>query len=156
MKLRLITAFVLAASASIFGCGTPRIVIEAENSRTNTHVVLAFEETVFNKHRVQDGFDRYVAPDFKQHGANGIQGVDAAVEALTRVTKAFPDSHIIVKRTLSQRDLVAVHAFWDQKPGLAPGIARIDIYRLLNSRIVEHWQVEQGLPENSDNAANMF
>jgi predicted SnoaL-like aldol condensation-catalyzing enzyme len=157
MRLRMPwVLFVTAASALSSGCGTPRIVIEAENSRTNTHTVLAFEETVFNKHRVQEGFNRYVGADFKQHSSTGVEGVDAAVDALTGVTKALPDSRVIVQRIVSERDLVAVHAFWDQKPGVAPGVARVDIYRLVNSKIVEHWQVVQALAENSDKAADVF
>ena len=49
------------------GCSTPRLLIEAENARTNTHVVLAFEEVVFNKHRVADGFRLYVSEPYKEH-----------------------------------------------------------------------------------------
>ena len=60
---------VVGAAAAVTGCATSGLLIDAELARTNTHTVLAFEETVFNKHRVRDGFDRYVGAQFRQHSA---------------------------------------------------------------------------------------
>jgi predicted SnoaL-like aldol condensation-catalyzing enzyme len=139
---------VIAALLSV-GCSTPRFVIEAENARTNTHIVLAFEETVFNKHHVHEGFNRYVAADYKEHDPTLGADLDAAARKLdTELTEDFPDSRVVVKRTVAQRDLVAVHAFWDQKPGATRGVARVDMYRLVNAKIVEHWVVQEPMPES--------
>jgi predicted SnoaL-like aldol condensation-catalyzing enzyme len=63
----------------------------------------------------------------------------------------FPASRIVVERTVAQGDLVAAQVFWDQKPGETRGVAMVDIYRLQNAKIVEHWQVAQHL---TDSAAN--
>jgi hypothetical protein len=59
--LKAIRVLLLAGALSVSACATPRFLMEAENARTNTHVALAFEETVFNRHRVREGFSRYVA-----------------------------------------------------------------------------------------------
>jgi predicted SnoaL-like aldol condensation-catalyzing enzyme len=132
------------------GCSTPRFVIEAENARTNTHVVLAFEETVYNKHHVHDGFNRYVAAQYKEHDPALPADADAAITALNNeLSNALANSRLEVKRTVAQRDLVAVQAFWDLKPGEGAGVARIDIYRLVNGKIVEHWLVREPVPEGS-------
>jgi predicted SnoaL-like aldol condensation-catalyzing enzyme len=134
---------IIAALLSV-GCSTPRFLIEAENARTNTHIVLAFEETVFNRHHVREGFSRYVAPDYEEHDPTLAEGMDEAARTLSdKLTNDLPDSRVVVQRTVAQRDLVAVHAFWDQVPGATRGVARVDIYRLVNSRIVEHWVVEE-------------
>jgi predicted SnoaL-like aldol condensation-catalyzing enzyme len=155
IKLRL-TLVACAAAALSAGCGTPRIVIEAEDARTNTHVVLAFEETVLNRHRVREGFERYAAADYKLHTPAGVTDFDASIDKLTaEVTKSHPNSRVTVKRTVAQRDLVTVQAFWDQEPGQTPGVIRVDTYRLINSKIVEHWQVAQPL-SGPDSAANQF
>jgi len=54
-----------------------------------------------------------------------------------------------VERTVAQGDLVAVQVFWDQKPGQTRGVAMVDIYRLVDGKIVEHWDVAQPLPDTS-------
>jgi predicted SnoaL-like aldol condensation-catalyzing enzyme len=148
MKLLLGTLLATIMLGGMSGCATPRIVIEAENARTNTHIVLAFEETVFNKHRVHEGFNRYVAADYKEHDPTLGNGADDAARKLNDLLiNTWPDSRVVVNRTVAQGDLVAVHAFWDQKPGAVPGTARVDIYRLINAKIVEHWMVEQPIRE---------
>ena len=131
-------------------------MLEAENARTNTHVVLAFEETVFNRHHVNDGFNLYVSAQYKEHDPMLPEGFDAAVKALDNELRLFPNSRLQVKRTVAQRDLVAVHAFWDQRPGETRGVARLDLYRLENAKIVEHWNVEQAVPESKGESPGMF
>jgi predicted SnoaL-like aldol condensation-catalyzing enzyme len=153
MRRRLPILLLSLGTALNSGCSTPRFVIEAENARTNTHIVLAFEETVYNRHRVREGFNRYVSSDYKEHDVSIPAGMDAAAKALgNELTNVLPNSRVIVKRTVAQGDLVAVHALWDQKPGETPGAVRVDIYRVVNSKIVEHWKVEQPVPDNPGGA----
>jgi predicted SnoaL-like aldol condensation-catalyzing enzyme len=132
----------VAAAAS--GCATPRFLIDAETARTNTHTVLAFEETVFNKHQVREGFERYVGPGFRQHSAMLPDERDATISVLSHLLNSeYPASRLTVERTVAQGDLVAVQVLWKQAPGEVGGVARVDIFRLQDSRIVEHWDVEQ-------------
>jgi predicted SnoaL-like aldol condensation-catalyzing enzyme len=148
---------VVSFAVMSLGCSTPHFLIEAENARTNTHVVLAFEETVFNKHHVHDGFNLYVSAQYKEHDPMLPEDFDAVVKALdSELGGEFANSRLVVKRTVSQRDLVAVHAFWDQRPGATRGVARLDIYRLVNAKIVEHWNVEQAVPAAGGESAGMF
>jgi predicted SnoaL-like aldol condensation-catalyzing enzyme len=153
--LRLLSIGVVAVLSA--ACSTPRFLIEAENARTNTHIVLAFEETVFNKHRVHEGFDRYVAADYKEHDPMLVDGADAAARALNnQLSTVYPNSRLIVKRTVAQGDLVAVHAFWDRTPQDRQGVARVDIYRLVNARIAEHWMIEQPVPDGQGDTSNVL
>jgi predicted SnoaL-like aldol condensation-catalyzing enzyme len=139
-----IRVLLLASALCVSACATPRFLIEGENARTNTHIVLAFEETVFNKHRVHDGFNRYVADEYREHDPELPDGLEGSAKALdAKLTGPPSDSHLTVKRTVAQRDIVAVHAFWEQHAGQGSGIARVDIYRLENAKIVEHWSVSQ-------------
>jgi predicted SnoaL-like aldol condensation-catalyzing enzyme len=132
----------IAAAAS--GCATSRFLIDAETVRTNTHTVLAFEETVYNKHQVREGFERYVGPGFRQHGENLPDDRDAAIGVLTHLLGSeYPASRLTVERTVAQGDLVAVQVLWQRRPAEAGAVARIDIFRLQDSRIVERWDVAQ-------------
>jgi predicted SnoaL-like aldol condensation-catalyzing enzyme len=142
-----LAAFMVGAAAITTGCATSALLIDAEVARTNTHTVLAFEETVFNKHRVRDGFDRYVGAEFSEHSALLPDDREAAIKLLSHLfTSEYPASRKVVERTVAQGDLVAVQVFWDQQPGESRGVAMVDIYRLVDGRIVEHWDVAQKLP----------
>jgi predicted SnoaL-like aldol condensation-catalyzing enzyme len=142
-----LAAFMVGVAASTAGCATSRFLIDAEVSRTNTHTVLAFEETVYNKHQVKQGFDRYVGPGFRQHSGMLPDDREAAIAVLSQLlTSEYPASRLVVERTVAQGDLVAVQVSWDQAPGATRSVARVDIYRLENGRIVEHWDVAQNLP----------
>ena len=145
-----LAALVVGAAAVATGCATSGLLIDAEEARTNTHTVLAFEETVFNKHRVRDGFDRYVGAQFTQHSAMLPDDRDATITALSHLlTSEYPASRKIVERTVAQGDLVAVQVFWDQKPGETRGVAMVDIFRLAGGKIVEHWNVAQNLADRN-------
>jgi len=153
----LLGALMVGAAATTTGCATSRSLIDAEVARTNTHTVLAFEETVYNKHQVKEGFGRYVGSTFMQHNPMLPDGKDAAINALSYLlTNVFPSSRLVVKRTVAQGDLVAAQVFWDQKPGEPRGVAMVDIYRLVNGKIVEHWDVAQDVPEKTANDNTMF
>ena len=151
-------ALLLAAIATLgTGCATSRDVLATERARSNTQTVLAFEETVFNKHQVPEGFARFVGPSFRQHDPLIADGKDYTIKALSiELGSVFPNSRVIVKRTVAQGDLVAVHLLWDQKPGETRGVAMMELYRLEFGKIVEHWSVVQGIADAPANSNSMF
>lgn len=150
------TLIMTAAASAAAGCATTSFRDE-EIAKTNTQTVLAFEETVFNKHQVKEGFEHYVGPTYKQHNPLVPDGKEGAVKALSYVlANVFPNSRVVVKHTVAQGDMVAVHVFWDQKPGETLGVAIIDLYRLENGKIVEHWDVVQDVPAKAANDNTMF
>jgi predicted SnoaL-like aldol condensation-catalyzing enzyme len=139
------TRFLMSAGMlCLAACSTPRFLIEAESARTNTHIVLAFEDTVYNKHHVREAFRRYVAAEYREHDLDLSDGVEGSARDLeNQMTGTLANSRIVVKRTIAQGDLVAVQALWDRPPADTQGIVRVDIYRLVNAKIVEHWLVQQ-------------
>jgi Uncharacterized protein conserved in bacteria len=59
------------------------------------------------------------------------------------------------KRVIAEGDLVAVHSHTVNAPG-ERGQAVVDLFRVRNARIVEHWDVVQDVPETSANDNTMF
>ena len=55
-----------------------------------------------------------------------------------------------IKRAVAEDDMVVTHSLLVRKSG-DPGLAMVDIFRLENGKIVEHWDVIQEVPENSVN-----
>src|SRR5688500_19952755 len=55
----------------------------------------------------------------------------------------------------SDLDLVVLHVHSTRGDG-SPGRAIVDIFRLENGKVVEHWDVIQDIPEKAANANGMF
>jgi len=139
------------AVAVASGCATSAL-LEQELTKTNTQTVLAFEETVFNKHEVQEAFDHYVAPSFVQHDSRlSVDRGQALAAYAMLVMRRFPQSRLMVERTIAQGDLVATQGRWQQSYGHSAPVAVVDIFRLRGGRITEHWNVVQaGSPTLAD------
>jgi hypothetical protein len=56
---------------------------------------------------------------------------------------------------VAEGDLVVVHSHLTLKPG-DRGSAVVDIFRIENGKIAEHWDVLQEVPEKSANHNTMF
>jgi predicted SnoaL-like aldol condensation-catalyzing enzyme len=148
----------LVAAAVLAGCTTTSASLHSAAAQQNTAVVLAFLDTVYNKHEVEQAFRLYVAPNYSQHRRGVPVGNEATIQALTHLTReVYPELHQDVKRTVAQGDLVAVHSLYirnqsDRDAG--GGRAAVDIFRLEHNRIVEHWDVGEDAPTRttSDNA----
>ncbi len=151
--IAIVSACMLAACAS--SGAAPRAV----RSQQNMAVALAFLDTVFNKHEVEQAFRLYVGPVYRQHNPGIADGAAAAVQALAKLTHDYPQLHQQIKRTVAQGDLVAVHSRYLAGPADRagePDKAAVDIFRLEHGKIVEHWDVVQDVPENSANDNSMF
>ncbi|HEY3684434.1 MAG TPA: ester cyclase [Streptosporangiaceae bacterium] len=67
----------------------------------------------------------------------------------------FPDLRATVTKLFAEDDFVIAHTHGIRVPD-QPGTAIVDIFRLENAKIVEHWDVMQPIPENSANPNGMF
>jgi predicted SnoaL-like aldol condensation-catalyzing enzyme len=59
------------------------------------------------------------------------------------------------KRVIAEGDLVAVHSHHVDTPG-ERGRAVLDLFRVRDGKIVEHWDAVQDVPETSANDNTMF
>jgi predicted SnoaL-like aldol condensation-catalyzing enzyme len=83
---------------------------------------------------------------------DGVQGFKTLVELLR--TK-FPNSHNEIKQVFADGDYVILHVRSVREPGTR-GSAIVDIFRLEQGKIVEHWDVRQEVPEQAANSNGMF
>ena len=66
-----------------------------------------------------------------------------------------PDFKADVKRVIAEGDFVVVHSHMTIDAN-DRGRAAVDIFRLENGKIVEHWDILQQIPETSANSNTMF
>jgi predicted SnoaL-like aldol condensation-catalyzing enzyme len=121
----------------------------------NREIVTRFVNLFYTQGRVREAFMTYVAPGYIQHNPVARDGRDSAIAALEPFFASQPNALREVQRIIVDGNLAAVHVRLRQNPQ-DRGFAVIDILRLENGMIVEHWDVIQAVPEQSANAHPMF
>jgi len=125
------------------------------DSNVNKQLVADFYELAFNRHQPVEAAAKYLAPQYIQHNPGAPDGAQTFVTFFEGFFQTHPTAHVQIKRMLADGDLVAVHARWTQDQ-TDLGNAVVDIFRIANGRIVEHWDVVQPVPEQSFNSNTMF
>ncbi len=127
---------------------------------SNRQVSERFIEVFYNQNRLTDGFEAWVHPDYIQHDPNSPSGRDPTIEVLAAHMQANPEMTHDVKRVIYGEEgpdgtLVAVHYHFKRAPD-DRGSAVVDIYRVKDGYLVEHWDVIQPVPEEALNDNTMF
>lgn len=117
--------------------------------------VVALVETAFNQKKPQEAWDLYGGPYYTQHNPTAADGKEAVIALLNAWLPTVPDLHYDIKRIISHDDLVMIHSHVTTGPDDL-GNAVVDIFRLENGKVVEHWDVGQPVPETSMNNNGMF
>ena len=99
--------------------------------------------------------DEIFAPSYIQHNPNVDTGSEALKAMLVRAKARSPDAVHIVKRLIADGDLVAAHVHVIFTPG-ERGLAVVDIFRIEDGKVAEHWDVAQPIPETAANTNTMF
>jgi predicted SnoaL-like aldol condensation-catalyzing enzyme len=85
-----------------------------------------------------------VAEDFVEHSPGNPSGRDAFVEFLANARAA--GVHLDLKRVIAEGEYVVFHSLMT-RPGVERGEAVVDIFRLADGQLVEHWDVVQPVPD---------
>ena|SRR6516164_11051681 len=90
-----------------------------------------------------------------QHNPDTADGAAAFVESTKRLIVQCPGLNVEIRRVIAKGDFVVTHDLVKRSPD-DRGLAGIDIFRLENGKIVEHWDARQPVPETSANNNTMF
>jgi predicted SnoaL-like aldol condensation-catalyzing enzyme len=67
----------------------------------------------------------------------------------------YPAQHGEIKKIVAEGDLVVLHVHSTRGDG-TPGRAIVDIFRVDQGKVVEHWDVIQNIPEATTSGNGMF
>ena len=120
----------------------------------NKRTVLDFYDKGLNQ-KDFEAASRHFGDRYVQHNPNAADGPAGFKGFVQFLKDKFPQSRSEVKRSFAEGDYVIVHVHAVREPGTR-GSAIVDIFRLENGKIVEHWDVVQPIPEKSANSNGMF
>ena len=154
MHLIVRSAAMVAASILMLSLACGAAMAGSAQEEANRKAVLAFYEKGLNQKDV-DAALAYVGDRYTQHNPNAADGPEGFRKFIAFLREKFPNSHSEIKRSFVDGDYVILHVNAIREPG-TKGNAIVDIFKLENGKIVEHWDVVQPIPENPANNNTMF
>ena len=98
---------------------------------------------------------QYMGPEYRQHAPYAADGHSGVAEWLSKFKEAFPNHRFEVKKVIAEGDFVVLHLHGQNGPN-PHGEAVVDIFRVEDGKVVEHWDIIQAIPESAANANSMF
>ena len=120
----------------------------------NKKTVVEFYEKAINQ-KDFEAASKYMGPRYTQHNPMAADGPGGLQGFLQFLRAKYPNSHSEIKRVFADGDYVILHVHAIREPGTR-GSAIVDIFKLENGKIVEHWDVIQEIPEKAANTNGMF
>ena len=146
----ILAAGILAASASLLPSASTAQA--ASMQEINVQKFAELVDVVFNRGNI-DAADKYFQPALIEHAPWPGQTADVAgfKAGLAEMRKSFPDLRVTIERTIAQDDLLVAHLklsgsqlgefMGSPASGKTFSIEAIDIVRMTDGRIAEHWGI---------------
>lgn len=133
-------------------------VVLAETSQdrleANKKTVLEFYELAINQKDFAAA-EKYIGPQYIQHNPSAADGREGLKQFIQYLRENQPEYRSEIKRHFAEGDFVILHVHNKPTPA-SVGSAIVDIFRLENGKVVEHWDVIQPIPEIPANHNTMF
>jgi predicted SnoaL-like aldol condensation-catalyzing enzyme len=154
--MRTKASILMAALAALLAACAQEDCAQVANmaEESNKETVVAFYDAAINDKDFAAA-SAYLGDKYIQHNplaADGPEGLQAFLEFARENLGGFK---VEFKRVLADGDFVIVHAHATNGPN-DRGNAVIDIFRLEDGKVVEHWDVMQPIPETAQNDNTMF
>jgi predicted SnoaL-like aldol condensation-catalyzing enzyme len=118
----------------------------------NKNLVADFYQQLFGDKDLS-AIDKYLKNDYIQHNPAAADGALALKQVLTEWFKDAPKEKIDIHHLGADGDFVYIHL---RSVRGTKVLSVIDIFRIENGKIAEHWDVIQEVPEKSANPHPMF
>ena len=164
MFKKTLLASIFLVTTSVVGLAVPAYAQDA----TQTQIVEDYELTQANKALVTKAYqelfgnadltalDRYWADEYIQHNpsmTDGREAVKTFLESLGILT--WPKQQVKFERVIAEGDLVMLQTA-QPKSDTSSGTVIVDIFRVENGKIAEHWDVIQQIPTDATNPRTMY
>lgn len=119
----------------------------------NKEIVKKFYDLIINQ-KDFEAAKPYIGSRYKQHNPLVKDYPEGLKEFIGFLKDNYPQARSEIKRVIAEDDYVVLHVHSIRSPNLERAI--IEIFRLENGKIEEHWDAIQEIPETSANSNGMF
>ncbi|MGH3375657.1 MAG: nuclear transport factor 2 family protein [Actinoallomurus sp.] len=112
-----------------------------------SQLIRDYIEFVWNQGRTEEA-ERFLAKDLIQHNPNLPNGRKPLADFIDGFRKQFPEARFEIRRLTAEGDLVFIHSLLTVQPGHR-GIAVVDVFRIADGLIAEHWDLREDVPETT-------
>jgi predicted SnoaL-like aldol condensation-catalyzing enzyme len=146
---------VMTLALAMAACG-PRYTEPqgASAEERNKETVVAFYNAAINDKDFEKA-SQYLGDQYIQHNPLAADGPEGLKVFLDWAKEAVPTFKADIKQVFADGDYVILHVHATSGPD-DRGSAVMDIFRLEDGKVVEHWDVIQSSPEESRNDNTMF
>ncbi|BDA87150.1 hypothetical protein Sa4125_46920 (plasmid) [Aureimonas sp. SA4125] len=149
-----VTLALLAVTVFAIDSAAPAMAGPLEEA--NKKVVVDFYTMAFKERKPKEAADLHIGPVYIQHNPRVPNGPKPFYGYFTKYFQENPEASNEIKRVIAEGDLVVLHSHSKKTPDVT-GNAIVDIFRVEDGKIVEHWDVMQPVPEEaSPNGNTMF
>lgn len=120
----------------------------------NQKMVREFYEAAINR-KDFGAAEKYLGPRYVQHNQRAADGKEGLKAFIGFLREKYPHAHSEITKVFTDGDFVILHVHSVREPG-TPGSAVVDMFRLENGRIVEHWDVHEDIIDKPANNNGMF
>lgn len=128
---------------------------DIQKQEENKKIVIGFYQKALFEGDVESAIRLYGGETYTQHtpfAADGFEGLRNYVKC---IAANYPKTRGEIKRVFADGDFVLLHCHYTGFFG-ENGDAIIDIFRVQDGKVVEHWDVIQAIPKTSLNENTMF
>jgi len=124
---------------------------------SNERLIRRYFDEIWNNGKL-DVLNEIISPDYINHNpgiANPIPGPEGLKPIIVAIRKAFPDLRYVIENIVATDTQVAIHTTMHGTHkgdffGIAPTnkmirVSQIQIERIENNKIIEHWRVTDEL-----------
>ena len=127
---------------------------ETAKEKANKAAVTAFYDAALNR-LDYDAAAKYLGSGYKQHNPTAADGAEGLKGFIAYLKQTFPQTHSEITMAFADGDYVILRVHAVRTPGTL-GNAIVDIFRLENGKVVEHWDSVQPIPDKAANTNGMF
>jgi predicted SnoaL-like aldol condensation-catalyzing enzyme len=127
---------------------------ETPQEARNKQIAIAFYNAALNE-KNWDKARTYMGPRYVQHSIYMQDGPAGLEDLVRRIKQQFPDNRGEIKLAFADGDIVVLYLHVT-RTRQDPGWAVIEMMRLKNDKVVEHWDDLQRIPKDVADKNPMF